>query len=1628
MNWVESLKDLWLAGVELWADGERLRYRAPKDVLTPSVLTHLKQHKADILQLLRDAPDTLKVYSLSHGQRALWFIDQLAPQNAAYNVAFTVRICSEVDVAAFGAAWQMLAERHPMLRSRFPKRGDEPVREVHAAQAIEVQVIGASAWTDAALKRQVEEVSRQPFDLEKGPVMRLYLFSRCAQEHVFLLAIHHMACDAWSLELMLNDLQVLYPAMASAAQVALPRLTHTYQDFVRWQAAMLASSPGEDLWAYWQQRLAGVLPVLDLPTDHPRPAVQTYIGAEHTFRLSDGRTQQLRELAQAEGATLYTVFLAAFQVLLSWYTGQEDILVGSPAAGRSQSEFASIVGYFVNAIVLRADVSDHPPFKVFLAQVRQTVLEAIDHQDYPFPLLVDRLQPHRDASRSPIFQVLLAWQKWDQANDLVKLCMSGDTGNTLSWGGLRLAPFVITQQLGQFELALEVEEHPAFVRGNLKYNPDLFDVATMQRLSNHFQTLLAEIVEHPEQRVSQLRLPRLTAAERHQILVEWNDTQTVYAGADHCLHQLFEAQVERTPDAVAVVCTHDPMHEVSPHAVAVSCMTYAALNQRANQLAHYLQSLGVDSEVLVGICVERSIDMVLGLLGILKAGGAYVPLDPAYPPERLAFMLADAQTPVLLTHQRLQGRLPEHGTRLVCLDTMWDVLSQERTDNPASRVTADNPAYVIYTSGSTGVPKGVLGLHRGTINRLHWMWERLPFAAGDVCGQKTSLSFVDSVWEVFGPLLQGIPIVMMSDATLQEPRRLVQILTQEQVTRLVLVPSLLRALLDTDLDIQSQLPRLTYWISSGETLSVDLFQQFRERLPQSTLWNLYGSSEVAADVTWYDTHQNPSLPCVPIGRPIANMHLYLMDARLQPVPIGVPGELYVGGVGLARGYLRRPELTAERFIPNPYSNEPGACLYRTRDRARYWQGGEIEFLGRADHQVKIRGFRIELGEIEAVLSEHAAVREQVVVVRQDRPGDKRLVAYLVVNDPRPTQPPPDHSALVTDFRTHLGRKLPDYMVPAAFVVLEALPLTPNGKIDRKALPIPDRSVPDDDVTPRTAVEASLAAIWTDILDLDRIGRHDNFFALGGDSIISIKMVIKAAKQGLHLTVQQVFQHPTLGELATVVEPSATVQAAAAPSTAPVLTPMQHWFFEPALPAPHHYNQSMLLEVPPDLNPMWLEHALQAALSDHDALRLRFERHSAAGWRPLDLAPRETPSLTIVDLSASEPTLQPAALVAMAAAQQGSLDLGAGPLVRTTLFQMGHDQPGRLLVVMHQLAVDGVSWRILVEDVHTAYQQLAQQQKIRLRPKTAAFNQWAERLIEYAQSEAIQAERDYWLTHTRRPDALPLPLDYPAQPDANTEDSAAMLSTVLDTDQTGRLLQEVPPVYNTRINDVLLTALLGAFAQWTGAHHLLLDLEGQGREALFEALDLSRVTGCFSTIFPVLLTWRPHYPTAPGQALKSVKEQLRRVPKGGIGYGLLRYLSRDESTRGQLRTLPQAEVAFHHVSPFDQMPPSDAVFRVMQAPRGPERSPQGHRRYVLEVGGQVVDGELHLHWTYSRNLHLAATIERLAEIVMRELTHLITHCQSPGAGGYTPSDFPYAPLDDQEFDKLSVLLGRIENEA
>ncbi|MFG7964116.1 non-ribosomal peptide synthase/polyketide synthase [Pseudomonas aeruginosa] len=1524
---------------------------------------------------------------LSFAQERQWFIWRLDPHSAAYNIPVALRLKGPLRRDALQGALDLLVQRHETLRTTFVEHDGAPRQVIHPTLPIAIEERRPPVAGED-LKGLVETEAHRPFDLQRGPLLRVLLLPLATDECVLVLTLHHIIADGWSMQVLVDELIRVYAALRHDEPPALAELPIQYADFAAWQRQWMDGGERERQLGYWVSRLGGEQPLLELPSDRPRPQQQSHRGRRIGIPLPAELAEALRRLAQAEQGTLFMLLLASFQALLHRYSGQNDIRVGVPIANRNREETEGLIGFFVNTQVLCAELDGQLPFRELLRQVRRAVVEAQGHQDLPFEQLVDALQPERSLSHAPLFQVMYNHQRDDHRGS-----------RFASLGELEVEDLAWDVQTAQFDLTLDTYESSNGLLAELTYATDLFDASSAERIAGHWLNLLRSIVARPEARIAELKL--LDEAEARADLLQWNPHPQDFPPAS-CLHRLIERQAAERPRATAVV-------------YGERALDYGELNLRANRLAHRLIELGVGPDVLVGLAAERSLEMIVGLLAILKAGGAYVPLDPRYPSDRLGYMIEDSGIRLLLTQRAARERLPlGEGLPCLLLDAEHEWAGYPESD-PQSAVGVDNLAYVIYTSGSTGKPKGTL-LPHGNVLRLfdatrHWF----GFSADDAWSLFHSYAFDFSVWEIFGALLHGGRLVIVPYETSRSPEDFLRLLCRERVTVLNQTPSAFKQLMQVACAGQEVPPlALRHVVFGGEALEVQAlrpwFERFGDRAPR--LVNMYGITETTVHVTYrpLSLADLDGGAASPIGEPIPDLSWYLLDAGLNPVPRGCIGELYVGGAGLARGYLNRPELSCTRFVADPFSTT-GGRLYRTGDLARYRCDGVVEYVGRIDHQVKIRGFRIELGEIEARLLAQPGVAEAVVLPHEG-PGATQLVGYVVTQ-----AAPSDPAALRDTLRQALKASLPEHMVPAHLLFLERLPLTANGKLDRRALPAPDASRLQRDYTaPRSELEQRLAAIWADVLKLGRVGLDDNFFELGGDSIISIQVVSRARQAGIRLAPRDLFLHQTIRGLAGVaVEGRGLACAEQGPiSGSTPLLPIQQMFFELDIPRRQHWNQSVLLEPGQALDGTLLETALQALLAHHDALRLGFRLEDGT-WRAEHRRAVEAGEVLLWQQSVADGQ----ALEALAEQVQRSLDLGSGPLLRALLATLG-DGSQRLLLVIHHLVVDGVSWRILLEDLQTAYRQLQAGQAVALPAKTSAFKAWAERLQAHARDGGLEGERGYWLAQLEGV-STELPCD--DREGAQSVRHVRSARTELTEEATRRLLQEAPAAYRTQVNDLLLTALARVIGRWTGQADTLIQLEGHGREELFEDIDLTRTVGWFTSLFPLRLS-----PVAElGASIKRIKEQLRAIPHKGLGFGALRYLGSAED-RAALAALPSPRITFNYLGQFDGSFSADssALFRPSADAAGSERDSDAPLDNWLSLNGQVYAGRLGIDWSFSAARFSEASILRLADAYRDELLALIEHCCAADVEGVTPSDFPLAGLDQRQLDALPLAAGEVED--
>ncbi|MBL3660357.1 AMP-binding protein, partial [Pseudomonas syringae pv. actinidiae] len=1544
---------------------------------------------------------------LSFAQQRLLFLWQLDPLSDAYKMTTGLRLQGPLNESALRRAFDHLIERHEVLRTVFQTDGDQAQQVLLHDQAVALDSIDLSGLADvelrdAELALRVITVTSQPFDLRTGPLLRAHLFRLASDEHVLVVSMHHIVSDGWSMDVMIQEFVHCYQAYCEGRKPVLPELPLQYADYAIWQRRWLEAGEGERQLDYWRSQLGDEQPLLDAAQDFPRPATQSFQGEHLRFDFGAELSHQLNAFARTQGMSLFMLVLAGFSLFLSRKAGQRDIRIGVPNANRGRAETEGLIGFFINTQVLRCQIDERLSYLDLLAQIRDTSFGAQAHQDVPFEQLVDHLAPERSLRHNPLFQA-----KFNQ-NVVLK------QKTALKLAGLEVSEYAFEKQGAHFDLALDITDDGTLIHGDMTYASDLYRRGTAEGFIPELLDLFKTLLNAPDAPLFSLgaltvELPGEVREPAPQVL------------------QLWDRQVESQPDALAARCLDRTLNT-------------RALDQAANQLAHHLIGRGVCESQPVAVLMERSLDWLTAVLAIFKAGGVYMPLDIKAPDARLQQMLSNAKAKVLLCAEGdvRQTSLDVAGCEgLAWTPALWQDLPVSRPDITLS---ADSAAYVIHTSGSTGQPKGVVVSQGALASYVHGVLEQLQLAP------EASMALVSTIAAdlghtvLFGALCSGRTLHVLTESLGFDPDAFAAYMAEHQVGVLKIVPGHLAALLQAA-QPADVLPQHAL-IVGGEACSPALVEQVRQLKPGCRVINHYGPSETTVGVL---THEVPALselnaiPCgselvreeagtglqkaeallppsrasslpqepakVPVGKPLPGASAYVLDDVLNPVATQVAGELYIGGDSVARGYIGQPALTAERFVPDPFAQD-GSRVYRSGDRMRRNHQGLLEFIGRADDQVKVRGYRVEPAEVARVLLSLPSVAQVSVLALPVDEDESRLqlVAYCVAAT--------GASLTIDSLREQLTARLPDYMVPAQILLLDQLPLTANGKLDKRALPKPG-VIKQRYTAPVGEIEEKLAAVWADVLKLDKVGSTDNFFELGGDSILSLQIIARAKRQGIKLSPKQLFEKQTIGQLASVAKliekkPAAVVEQVS--GSLPLL-PIQARFFELDIPERQHWNQALMLKPLQTLDAIHLQAALTALIEQHDALRLGFTQQNGQ-WRATFGALNTRDLLWVHELDSAE------RLTELATEAQRSLDLKNGPLLRALLVNLPHGEQ-RFLLVIHHLAVDGVSWRVLLEDLQQAYVALTKGHPVALAAKTTSLKHWAEQLQQYATGETLTAERDYWL-RALQGDDQPLPRDKP-EGSMRTRD-AAHASSWLSKDLTHKLLKVAPAAYRTQVNDLLLTALAQVLCEWSQQPSVLVQLEGHGREDLFDNTDLSRTVGWFSSLFPVRLT--PHI--APGVSLCGIKEQLRAVPNKGIGYGVLRHMA-DSTFAQPLAALPQARVTFNYLGQFDGsfneqqgalfVPSADSVGVALC-----EDGPLGN---WLSLNGQVFDGQLQLDWTFSREVYQASTIDTLARRYEQALTTLIEYCIA-GHQGVTPSDFPLAHLTQAQLDALPIAAGEIED--
>jgi len=1508
------------------------------------------------------------LYPLSPLQEGMLFHAVYQPESPLYFEQFRMELKGGLNVDCFEKAWNYVISNNSILRTVFRwKSLDKPIQVVLKKRPLELIVHQDICFNKESIDKFLVEDRANTFSMEEGPLLRLNLLSKGNDNYLFVWSFHHIILDGWSIPVLLNELIDAYTKI-SGDETLHYKKGRNYKDYITW----LSKQDVEKANKFWKEHLdsitnTSVLPFVNLSK---KRVAKNVINKE--FFLDKNTSQELEKFAKKYRVTPNVVIQAAWGILLQRLSLQNDVVYGTTFSGRPGDlpGAENMIGLFINTLPVRLKINPEESLSEFLKNIQQQLVQL---QDYQYSSISDIRSIAEIKGDAELFQTLLVFENFPSGERKT----SGK--NEISIGEFSY------DEMTNFPVTLVV----ASVEGKLVFRCSFIKEQVEEELANkiteYMQTLLHNMLEVPDANLNQLDI--LSEVNIKQVLFDLNRGQEK-PKSGNSLHGMYQQQVKKTPDAVAVSFEGESL-------------TYQELDKQTDKLAHYLVHQGITRDSLVGVCMERSIELVVSLLGVLKAGAAYVPVDPDYPKDRLDYILQSSGVTVLLTQKSVSNKLPEYMGSVLCLDTGWQTqFSDSESAEQFVDAHPDQLAYVIYTSGSTGKPKGVAVPHSGVVNRLEWMQAEMQLNTDDVVLQKTPFSFDVSVWEFFWPLVTGARLVLAKPEGHKDPMYLVDLIKREGVTTLHFVPPMLSVFLEyINKDICSSIKRV---ICSGEALKTIHVSDFFSK-SNAHLYNLYGPTEASIDVTSWRCQQLTNDSEVPIGFPIWNTQMYILDNELNPVPLGVPGELYIAGIGLARCYINQPGLTAEKFIPSPFSTSKGSRLYRSGDLARFLSDGNIEYHGRIDHQVKIRGNRIELGEIESVLSQLSEVDQCVVTVKDGETGVKKIVAYVVINP----------SSMLTNkqLSLFLGEQLPDYMLPSVYVYLDELPLTSNGKVDRKQLPNPKGhsfDLSSNYEAPDTELEKSLVEVWSAVLNIEQVGIHDNFFDLGGDSILSIQIISRLNQKGINLEPKQIFQYQTISQLAgQLKEGSANKNTYSQESVSGsvLLTPVQQWFFQQDFSQPGHWNHAVLLKAQQAIDENSLKTALSTLLDHHDALRMRYFQIDGS-WIQTNGKIGECISLISKDLSTLATEAQESEMLRLCEQLHSTLDLEKGPLLQVAIFRLSESDV-RLFIVIHHLVVDGVSWRILLEDLQMAYSQLQSGQAVTLPMKTASYQDWANWLDSQDTKDKVSEQIAYW-SAIEKAESKSIPVDHYEGEILSGSTETVVIS--LNKNETQQLLSQTYSSYHADVNELLITAFLMGLKLWKGIDVVKLDLESHGRDGINGQLDTSRTVGWFTAIHPILASLSGSKDI--GEQIKRIKEQVRSIPDKGVGYGILKYLAAESA----LQQSTNAEIMFNYLGRFDQFT-EQGIFQLSAEPTGALIGKENKRTHMLDVNGIILSGELSVNISYSQNRFRKENIEILAESVASSLREIINHCMSQQKTSWTPSDITTLEVSQTALDEL-----------
>ncbi|MEP6583050.1 MAG: amino acid adenylation domain-containing protein [Ginsengibacter sp.] len=1562
---VEILYSAKQSGIRIELEDDQLQLSILEDKnFDENCIEEIKNNKQLIIEFLRNSQwksekvdknynkikainrQGIKNIPLSFSQERLWFIDQLEG-STQYHIPEILRLKGKLNRDALQYALESIVNRHEVLRTVLRSLDGKAYQHIKEPDKWKLTIVDGLAHQKdkEELQRVIGELIKKPFNLSQDNLLRGHLIQIDNEEHILIVTLHHIVSDGWSKSILVKEVAELYTSFEQQRPPRLKDLEIQYADYAIWQREFLQGDILEKKLSYWKEKLEGV-GFLAIPTDYIRPPEQSNNGAIVNFRIDAELSEKLQVLSKNSGTTLFMTLLAGLNVLLHRYSGQNDICIGTPIAGRQQPEVENLIGFFINTLALRNEIDSDDLFGDLLQQIKTNTLEAYNNQEIPFEKVVDAVVKQRNLSHSPLFQVMLVLQN---TQDVKRLQL----------GDLTLLREDYKHTNAKFDLSFTIIETADGLKGIVQFCTDLFKEGTVKRMAKHFSQLLESMVKEPSKKISELTM--LSEVERQEITEVFNNTSVEYPRGNNIIN-LFEQQAAKTPDNIALVFEE-------------SRLTYRELNERTNQLAYHLKNIGVKEEILVPVCIERGPAMLIAILSILKSGGAYVPIDPEYPQDRIKYMFEDTCATVIITSRASIEKLPKvPGVDIILMEDVEESVNNKPIENVDNQIKPGNLAYVIYTSGSTGKPKGVMIEHRNVYSFINWCKQEFSQDKFDILYASTSMCFDLSVFEFFYPLTIGKPIRLLENGL-----QINKYLDTDTSIMLNTVPVVIESLLKEGAHFNN----VSSINMAGEPIPFFVEQNLdSERI---VVRNLYGPTE---DTTYSTVYKLEKGKKILIGTPIANTTAFLLSNSDDLVPIGVTGEICLSGEGLARGYLNRGDLTAEKFIPNKFSKEFGSRLYKTGDLGRWLDDGNIEYLGRIDNQVKIRGFRIELGEIEVAIAQSGFSKQTVVLAREGIDGVKRLTAYIV----------PEGDFKKEDLTLQLRKKLPEYMIPSIWIQLEKFPLTPNKKIDRKALPdtaiieVPNK----EDELPRDEVQRVLAQIWQELLGLKQVSINDNFFEVGGDSILTIQVVSRARRAGYELQPKDIFINQTIARISGVISKSPEAILSGEQGLlngACELLPIQQWYLENQWKSVSHFNQSVLLGIDKRISPDLLSHVCNKLISQHDALRFKYFQKDGVWHQEYGT---HSENLIIKDLRSVKVRQLAKVITQHSEVYQRSLNIGNGELVKMVLMQTPEaEKENRLLIVIHHLGVDGVSWRILIENLEYLITGFKQNESIELGIKSSSYRQWHEALRQYGQRSAALSQINYWEKVLSSYSPLSI---YNASTEPPGLEDISTHTMNLDVNQTSRLLKEVPKVYGTEINDVLLCALSMTLSNCGGLNKITIGLEGHGREEIAKDIDTTRTVGWFTNLYPILIEINPQ--GSLGDKLNSVKDQLRMVPDKGLGFGILKYINKEK----RLSKKAHWNVMFNYLGQLDTVVQSGKWISGAKESAGQKVSDEYLGKEHLTVNGSIKGGQLILSFRYNSKNYQKDSIIDLVKEYQKNLESLIDHCIKSGKQ-LAQSNFP-----------------------